>query len=342
MTASLGNQGASTGVTSTMSYKEIHYSDSTENFIDCEWSPKAQRAGETFSRATIWVCDVRTLCGSWRMAGEPERIRLLPVCRPNSRYQPQVYTSRKILASKGGFGRFSQNWRRPRYEQRETMSNSVIRVIGYLMLCSSVLSQEQARDLKGDGHLLGETAAQFFSEGHVGDLDLACQEKNWKSVKQLFKNPDYASKTNAKDICAKEKLAKQQAISGTRLEYDGPGDDKAMRADTFTFDGGHLVKIDMVYAAPMAKVEGFHPKSFGELFAGLQEAYGPPSKSYSEPWLDPIGLKYDAHHAVWMRPQDVISINEEPGADGRTGIVAETLSEHNRAAHAPKSQNPLE
>jgi hypothetical protein len=223
-----------------------------------------------------------------------------------------------------------------------TKANTALSIIVYLMLCSSGPAQQQPREVKGDGHLLGETAEQFFSEGTVADLARACQDKDWKSVKQLFKNPDYASKANAKDICAKEKLSKQQATSGEHLQYNGHGDDETMRADTFTFEGGHLVKIDMVYTAPVANVVGFHPKSYDELFAGLQGAYGPPSKSYSEPKLDPIGVKYDAHHAVWMGHQDVISINEQPGADGWTEIVVETLAEHDRAGHAPKSANPLE
>jgi len=223
-----------------------------------------------------------------------------------------------------------------------TSANTAILVVGYLMLSASGSAQPPPREVKGSGHLLGETAAQFFSEGTVGDLARACQDKDWKSVKQLFKNPDYASRSNAKDICAKQKLAKQQATSGERLEYNGPGDDETMRADAFTFDGGHLVKIDMVYTTAVASVVGFHPKSYDELFAGLQEAYGPPSKSYDEPMVDPIGVKYDAHHAVWTRQQDVISLYEQPGTDGWTEIVAETQAEHDRAAHAPKSPNPLQ
>jgi hypothetical protein len=47
-----------------------------------------------------------------------------------------------------------------------------------------------------------------------------------------------------------------------------------MRTDTFTFDSGHLVKIDMVYVASTVNLEGYRPKSFGDLFAGLREAYG--------------------------------------------------------------------
>jgi len=73
---------------------------------------------------------------------------------------------------------------------------------------------------------------QFFSEGFVGDMLRACQRKDWKSLDQLSKNVGHASKTNAKDYCAKEMHAKQQATSRTRLEYDGHGDEETMRADT--------------------------------------------------------------------------------------------------------------
>jgi hypothetical protein len=215
-------------------------------------------------------------------------------------------------------------------------------VVGCLMLCASVFPQEQPRELRGGGHLLGETAGQFFSEGFVGDVLRACQGRDWKSVSLLSQNVSHASKRNAKDYCAKEMLAKQQATSGTRLEYNGRGDEEAMRADTFTFDGGRLVRIGMVYADSIANIGGYRPKSYGELFAGLREAYGPPSKSYSEPVLNAYGVKYDAHRALWMGNQDVISIIEQPGEGGRTEIIAETLAEYNRAAQAPKTANPLQ
>jgi hypothetical protein len=223
------------------------------------------------------------------------------------------------------------------------MENTIMSVVGCLMLCASVFAQQQPRELRGGGHLLGETAGQFFSEGFVGDMIQACQEKDWKSVTQLLsKNVGNVSKTNVKDYCAKEMLAKQQATSGTRLEYDGRGDEATMRADTFTFDGSHLVMIDMVYVSPSANIEGYRPKTFGELFAGLREAYGPPSKSYSEPVLNTYGVKYDAHRAIWMRNHDVIRIIEQPGEGARTEIIAETLAEYNRAAQVPKTANPLQ
>ena len=219
------------------------------------------------------------------------------------------------------------------------MGNKLISVVGSLLLCASISSQEQPRELRGGGHLLGETAEQFFSEGFVGDVLRACQARDWRSVSTYL---GHTSKTTAKGYCAKENLAKQQATSRTRLEYNGRGDEETMRVDTFTFDGGHLVKIDMVYLASTANVEGYHPKSFGELFAGLREAYGPPSKSSSEPVLNAYGVKFDAHRAVWLGTQNVIGIIEQPGEEGRTEIIAETVAEYNRVAQAPRTANPLQ
>jgi hypothetical protein len=218
---------------------------------------------------------------------------------------------------------------------------TILSVVGCLMLCASLSPQEQPRELRGDGHLLGETVEQFFSEGFIRDVLRACQVSDWKGVSVLSKNVGHGSKANAKDYCANAKLAQQKAMSGIRLEYNGRGDEENMREDTFTFDAGHLVKIEMAYIVPVANIEGYHPKSYGELFAGLREAYGPPSKSYSEPVLSPYGAKYDAQRAVWMGNQDIISIIEQPGAEGRTKIIAETLAEYNRAAQAPKTANPL-
>jgi len=58
--------------------------------------------------------------------------------------------------------------------------------------------------------------------------------------------------------------------------------------------------------------------------------------------FDVYGAKYDAHRAEWTSKQDVIAIIEQPGRDGRTEIVVETLAEWNRATNAPKNVNPLQ
>ena len=223
------------------------------------------------------------------------------------------------------------------------MGKTIIVIVGHLILCTLASAQEQPRVLRGGGHLLGETAEQFFSEALAGEMQRACEKKDWKTVKQLAEN---GSKTKTKDVCASEKMVRQQATGGARLEYSGSGDAETMRTDTFTFDGGHLVKIQMLYTAPVATVEGYHPKSFNELFAGLQEAYGTPSKSSSEPVFNVYGVKYEAHRAEWMGKYDVIYLTEQPGKqpgeNGVTEIIAETVAEYNRAARTPKAANPLQ
>lgn len=130
------------------------------------------------------------------------------------------------------------------------------------------------------------------------------------------------------------------------MECTGPGDAGTMRSDTFTLDGGHLVKIQMLYAGSSAILEGDHPKSFDELFAGLQEAYGQPSKRYSEPVFNVYGVKSEAHRAFWITEQDAITLIEQPGyrtgESGGTQLTAETIAEYNRAAKTPKAANPLQ
>jgi hypothetical protein len=221
------------------------------------------------------------------------------------------------------------------------MQNTITSVFGFLVLFSSASQQERPRELKGGGHLLGETAEHFFSGGVVGQLLRACEAGDWKVVKQLAKAVDPGSKPNAKDICAKAAFVRQQATSGARQEY-ADGDGKTMRTDTFTLDGGYLVKIVIVFNASTGDIEGLHPKHFGELLEGLREAYGEPSKSSTEPVFDVHGVKYDARRAEWMGKQDVITIIEQPGRNSRTEIVVETLAEHNRATKEPKTVNPLQ
>jgi hypothetical protein len=79
--------------------------------------------------------------------------------------------------------------------------------------------QDRPCELKGGGHLLGETAEHFFSEGVVGQLLRACESADWKVVKQLARAVDPASKPNAEDICAKATFVQQQTTSGARQEY---------------------------------------------------------------------------------------------------------------------------
>jgi hypothetical protein len=60
------------------------------------------------------------------------------------------------------------------------MENTILSVVGCLMLCASVSPQEQPRELRGGGHLLGETSGQFFSEGMLGICFEHAREKTGK------------------------------------------------------------------------------------------------------------------------------------------------------------------
>jgi hypothetical protein len=222
------------------------------------------------------------------------------------------------------------------------MKNTILMVAGSFLLGSPTFAQDQPRQLKGGGHLLGETAEQFYSEAGTAELFRACQAHDWKTVSRLLKDELHPSKTSAKDVCAEQTAVKQNAISGQRLEYKGIGDPQGMRADTFTLDGGHLVKIDMVYSTPTGQLEGFHPKAYAELFEGLKEAYGEPTKTYTEPVLNAYGVQYDAHRAIWMGKDDVILIVEQPGTSPWSKIVAATLAEYDRTLKEAKTANPLQ
>ena len=221
---------------------------------------------------------------------------------------------------------------------RKKMKNTVKFVLGCLLLGVTTLAQEQPRELRGGGHKLGETVEQFYSEEYAGNLLNACEAHNWKTVSRMYKAADPSSKLSAKEICALEVLIKKRATDGTRLEYKGGGDPETLRADTFTFDKARLVKIQMVYSASTATVEGIHPKTFADLLAGLQEAYGTPTKNSVETIQDAYGVKYDSHRAEWAGKENIITITERPGWSGSTEIVAETIGEYK----APKPVNPLQ
>ena len=218
------------------------------------------------------------------------------------------------------------------------MKNTVKFVFGCLLLGVAMQAQEQPRELRGGGHKLGETVEQFYSEEYAGSLLKACEARNWKTVSRMYKAASPSEKLNAKDVCAMEMLIKKRASDGARLEYKGGGDPETQRADTFTFDKARLVKIQLVYSALTTNVEGIHPKTFADLLAGLQEAYGAPTKSSIESTQDAYGVKYDSHRAEWAGKDNIITITERPGWTGSTEIVAETIEEYK----SPRPVNPLQ
>lgn len=211
-------------------------------------------------------------------------------------------------------------------------------IVGLLILAVVSLSsaQELPMKVKG-GHQLGESAEQFFAEGHEKDVLTACAAGDFKSLNS------FGGKRQAKKYCSELAETRQLAISGKRGEYHSDGDLAEMRTDTFTFDGGHLVKVELLYSAPSAE-SNYSGRSFEEIFAGVKQAYGPPTSESTKPMGDIFGVQYPAHRELWLAPHAAILITEQPGRAGSTTLVAFTRAEYDRTtdAGAPKPANPLE
>jgi hypothetical protein len=114
--------------------------------------------------------------------------------------------------------------------------------------------------------------------------------------------------------------------------------------DTFTFDGGHLVKVELIiYSVPSAE-SNYHGQSFKELFEGLKQAYGAPTSETTKSIQDTYGAPYVAHRELWVAPHAAVLITEQPGPGGSTTVAAFTRAEYDRtiAIGPPKARNPLE
>ncbi len=206
--------------------------------------------------------------------------------------------------------------------------------IALFVLASGSPAQEQPMKVKG-GHELGESAGQFFGEGQEKDVLAACAAGDFKGVNK-------SAKRLLKVHCDELAGTRQRATGGKREEYQSAGDPSELRKDTFTFDGGHLVKVELVYAIPSVQFN-YRGLSFEKIFAGVKEAYGPPTSETSAPVQDGYGVPYLAHRELWLAPQSAILITEQPGRNGSTTLTAFTRAEYERtAAGAPKPANPLE
>jgi hypothetical protein len=195
-------------------------------------------------------------------------------------------------------------------------------------------SQDQPMKVKG-GHTLGETAEQFFSEGYERDAFAACEAQDFKSL-------SLPNKRKLKAYCQDLTDDRDEARSGKRSEYKGAGDTSELRNDTFTFDGGHLVKLELLFAAPSAE-SNYRGQSFEKIFAGLKQTYGPPNSETAKPVQDTYGVRYVAHQELWLAPQTAILVTEKAGPGGSTTLTAVTRAEYDRMlAEAAKAVNPLQ
>lgn len=191
------------------------------------------------------------------------------------------------------------------------------------------------------GHELGESAEQFFAEGHEKDAVDACATGKFKSIVNKF------SKPALKQYCSQLTDARLQAITGKRTEYKGDGDPTEMRTDTFTFDRDRLVKVELLFAAPSAEAN-YRGQTFAQIFAGIKQAYGPPTSEHTEQGQDTYGVPYLAHRELWESSQAVILITEQvprqPENNGSTTLTAFSRTEYDRSmtSGVPRIANPLQ
>lgn len=207
-----------------------------------------------------------------------------------------------------------------------------------LSLALRIGAQTPAQDgplqVKG-GHVLGETAEQFFSEGYEKDALAACKNGDFKSLA-------LPNKRALKDYCRSLSEARQEALSGKRSQYTGSGDTSELREDTYTFDVTRLVKMELVFTAPSIE-SNYRGQSFDKILEGTKQAYGPPSSEAIEHVQDAYGVPYVAHRELWLAPQSVILITEKPGPGGSTTVAALTRAEYDHsAAGGAKPANPLQ
>jgi len=183
--------------------------------------------------------------------------------------------------------------------------------------------------------VLGETAEQFFSEGYEKGAIVACKTGDFKGLA-------LPNKRALKDYCRNLTQARQEALTGKRREYTGGGDTAELRADTYTFDGGRLVKLELVFKAPSAE-SNYRGQSFDKILEGTKQAYGPPTSEATEHVQDTYGVPYVAHRELWLTPQSAILITEKPGPGGSTTVSALSRAEYDRsAAGSGKATNPLQ
>jgi hypothetical protein len=211
----------------------------------------------------------------------------------------------------------------------------IVLACALLPISAGIRAQEGPVKVKG-GHVLGETAEQFFAEGHEKEALNECAAKDFKRLSK-------SNKRLGKQLCAQLEDTRQQAISGQRCDYQSAGDPDEMRIDTFTFENGHLVKVELVYALPSAEYN-YRGLTFDKIFAGMKEAYGPPTSETATPAKSVYGADYVAHRDLWLSPHSVILINEKPGPGGSTTLNAFTREEYDRTMKAgePQPANPLQ
>lgn len=184
--------------------------------------------------------------------------------------------------------------------------------------------------MKG-GHELGETAQQFFAEGHEKEILAFCESGNYKGVGRT-------TKREAKAFCGMLTEIRRQATSGIRSDYESGGEPSELRTDTFTFDGGRLVKVRLTYGTPSPEFN-HRGLTFEQISAGVKRDYGPPTRESSDQVRNVYGVPYTSHSELWLWPRAAILIAQQISSPASTTLTAFTRAEYDRST-APGAQLP--
>lgn len=202
-----------------------------------------------------------------------------------------------------------------------------------LLLASRLAGQDQPIKVKG-GHELGETAEQFFSEGREKEIVAACALGNFKGVGK-------ATKKEAKSFCAMLTDIHHRATSGSRTDYESGGDPSEVREDTFTFDGGRLVKIELQYGTPGPE-SNYRGRTFEQIVVGVKQDYGSPTRETADQARNVYGVVYPTHTELWLWPSAAILITQQISSPASTTLTVLTRAEYDRSmGPAARVADPL-
>ena len=196
-------------------------------------------------------------------------------------------------------------------------------------------AQDLPMKVKG-GHELGETAEQFFAEGHEKDLFSECASGDFKALNKQ-------TKRLAKAYCAELTDTREKATSGKRTEYKIAGDTTELKKETFTFDGGHLVRVAVAYVTPNPESNN-KGRSFEEIFDGVKDTYGPPTSESTQTIQSAYSLQQILHRAAWIAPHVAVLVVEQAPPEASIVVTACTRTEYDRMGTEgkPKIGNPIE
>ncbi len=202
-----------------------------------------------------------------------------------------------------------------------------------LAFCFACLMQHASAQVKVEGHTLGETAEQFFAEAQEGDVLRACSSG-------VFGKMTKSIKRTANETCGLIAGARQHMITDENGTYKGTFGEGSTKTTTYFFEIGVFVAAEIRFSAPEA-INNFQGKSFGDIFNGLKQAYGPPASESVVPYKDSYGVTYQAHNALWIAQDYAIQLQEQPGPRGWTTVNAWTRQVYEKRKAAASTKAPL-